>query len=220
MKRIMRYSIVVVILGLLIGCGEEGQSNNPPVINSFTASSTEVVTEAEVELIVLATDPDGDGLTYTYQITGGTITGTGNTVTWVAPGSAWDQPSHYIITVDVSDGELNTQDLVTITVVTPESPEGMVLIPAGKFQMGDSLDGISRALPVHTVYLDAFYMDIYEVTNAQYQKFMNATGRAAPDYWNYSRYNAPEHPVVGVSWHDAVAYAEWAGKRLHYSTTS
>jgi formylglycine-generating enzyme required for sulfatase activity len=90
----------------------------------------------------------------------------------------------------------------------------MVLIPAGEFQMGDSLDGMDLALPVHTVYLDAFYMDIYEVTNAQYLKFMDATGHSAPVYWDDSRFNVPEHPVVGVSWHDAVAYAEWAGKRL------
>jgi iron(II)-dependent oxidoreductase len=96
----------------------------------------------------------------------------------------------------------------------------MVLIPAGEFQMGDSLDGMSNALPVHTVYLDAFYIDIYEVTNAQYKKFMDATGYKAPtywnllDYWNDPNYNAPNNPVVGVSWYDAKAYADWAGKRL------
>ena len=215
MERIMRFGIVVVILGLMVGCGEDGEDNSLPVINSFTASATEVVTNAEVTLTVLATDPDGDDLAYTYSSTGGTITGTGNTVTWVAPDVAGD----CTITVDVSDGELNAQNLITITVVTPETPpvtmEGMVLIPAGEFQMGDHFnEGHGNELPVHTVYLDAFYLDIYEVTNAQYGKFMNATGHSAPRYWNNSSYNAPEQPVVGVSWHDAVAYAEWAGKRL------
>jgi formylglycine-generating enzyme required for sulfatase activity len=90
----------------------------------------------------------------------------------------------------------------------------MVLIPAGEFQMGDSLDGMSLALPVHTVYLDAFYIDIYEVTNAQYKKFMDAKGYEAPYYWNDPNYNAPNNPVVGVSWNDAKAYADWVGKRL------
>ena len=210
MGRIIRYGIVIVILGLVVGCGEEKEpTNNPPVINSFTASSTEVDTSAEVELVVLATDPDGDDLTYVYENTGGTVTGTDNMVTWVAP----EASGNYVITVDVSDGELNTQDLITITVVLPDTP--IVLIPAGEFEMGDHFNesGVDER-PVHTVYLDAFYMDIYEVTNAQYQKFMDATGHGAPNLWYDSRFNKPEQPVVGASWHDAVAYAEWAGKRL------
>jgi formylglycine-generating enzyme len=87
------------------------------------------------------------------------------------------------------------------------------LIPAGEFQMGSN-DGNDDEKPVHTVYLDAFYMDIYEVTNAQYKKFMDATGYKAPKYWNEVRYNASNNPVVGVYWDDVVAYAKWAGKRL------
>jgi len=43
---------------------------------------------------------------------------------------------------------------------------------------------------------------------------MDSTGHPAPQYWNDSRYNAPDQPVVGVCWYDAKAYAEWAGKRL------
>ena len=68
--------------------------------------------------------------------------------------------------------------------------------------------------PRHTVYLDKFHMDKYETTNALYKKFMDATGHKAPDYWNDSKYNAPDQPVLGVSWDDARAYAEWAGKQL------
>ena len=88
----------------------------------------------------------------------------------------------------------------------------MALIPAGEFQMGSS-DGDDEK-PVHTVYLDAFYMDVYEVTNAQYKKFIDVTGHGAPEYRGDSNLNAPNQPVVGVTWHDAVAYAKWAGKRL------
>ena len=111
------------------------------------------------------------------------------------------------------------------TAVPPLSKEGkggfktgkdgaeMVLIPAGEFQMGSNY-GYNDEKPVHTVYLDAFYMDKYEVTNALYKKFMDATGHKAPAYWNDSSYNAPDQPVLGVSWNDAKAYAEWAGKRL------
>ena len=91
----------------------------------------------------------------------------------------------------------------------------MVLIPAGEFKMGDAFnEGDRDERPVHTVYLDAFYIDIYEVTNAQYKKFMDATGYKAPYYWNDQNYKAPNNPVVSVSWNDAKAYTDWAGKRL------
>ena len=109
----------------------------------------------------------------------------------------------------------------------------MVLIPAGEFEMGTDLSEVpqlvqwakkwyssvesswfEREAPRHTVYLDIFYMDRYEVTNALYKKFIDATGHKAPRYWNDSKRNTPDHPVVGVIWDDAKAYAEWAGKRL------
>ena len=91
----------------------------------------------------------------------------------------------------------------------------MVLIPAGNFQMGSNDGDDDDEKPVHIVHIDAFYMDADEVTNAQYRKFMSATGHRKPSYyWNDSAYNQPNQPVVGVDWHDAVAYARWAGKRL------
>ena len=61
---------------------------------------------------------------------------------------------------------------------------------------------------------ESFYMDQYEVTNAQYRKFVDATGHREPEGWDNDDFNQPNQPVVGVNWHDAVAYAKWAGKRL------
>ena len=109
----------------------------------------------------------------------------------------------------------------------------MVLIPAGEFEMGTDSSEVPQLAqwakkwwssaqaswfedeaPHHAVYLDKFHMDKYEVTNALYREFMDATGHKAPADWNDSKYNAPDHPVVGVSWDDAKAYAAWAGKRL------
>ena len=91
----------------------------------------------------------------------------------------------------------------------------MVLIPAGEFLMGsyDTIDSDIQK-PQHTVYLDAFYMDKYEVTVGQYKQFLEATGhRALPDW--VSQYSPTDlHPVVGVNWNDAMAYAQWANKRL------
>ena len=89
----------------------------------------------------------------------------------------------------------------------------MVLIPAGTFQMGSTI-GDSDEQPVHTVSLNAFYMDIYEVTNARYQRFVESTGYPQPPLSHNPRFNAPDTPVVRMSWRDAVAYAAWANKRL------
>ena len=114
-------------------------------------------------------------------------------------------------------------------------PEGMALIPAGEFQMGSNdVEGDKIEQPVHTVYVDAFYMDIHEVTNAQYKKFIDANPQWQKGHWwqtnrikrrfhnrNYLKdwdgNNYPDgkgdHPVK-VSWYAAMAYAQWASKRL------
>ena len=92
----------------------------------------------------------------------------------------------------------------------------MSLIPAGSFEMGDQrLFHPPNALPVHTVELDAFYMDVNEVTVGQFKRFVEESG------YNYDRWNSvakysptDEHPMVEVTWNDATAYAQWADKRL------
>ena len=94
--------------------------------------------------------------------------------------------------------------------------EDMVLISAGEFQMGsDDNEAHEDEKPVHTVYVDAFYIDKYEVTVGEYKEFIQATGYPAPD-WNKIAEDSPtdQHPIVYVSWHDAMAYAQWVGKRL------
>jgi len=98
------------------------------------------------------------------------------------------------------------------TVIWEKDGAEMILIPAGEFQMGSNRGDIDER-PVHTVYVDAFYIDKHEVTNAQYKKFTSATGHPEPEYWSKSKDIQPELPV-SVTWHAAMAYAEWAGKRL------
>jgi iron(II)-dependent oxidoreductase len=88
----------------------------------------------------------------------------------------------------------------------------MVLIPAGSFRIGS--DEFEDESPVHEVYLDDFYIDRYEVTNAQYEIFLKTTGHRPPLTWEKPGFSMPDQPVIGVSWEDAVAYAKWAGKRL------
>jgi formylglycine-generating enzyme required for sulfatase activity len=91
----------------------------------------------------------------------------------------------------------------------------MVLVPAGEFTMGTDRHEANER-PSRAVSISAFYIDRYEVTNGQYRKFCDATGRGYPENKfdpNYFSGN-PNSPVVGVSWADAKSYATWAGKRL------
>ena len=115
------------------------------------------------------------------------------------------------VSVTVSAVELSACRNPKQTVTSP--PSQMALIPAGYFTMGSN-DGGWAERPPHRVWLDAFYIDKYEVTNHQYGEFVKATGHARPGFWDDDRYNSPDQPVVGVSWDDAVAYCEWAGRRL------
>lgn len=108
--------------------------------------------------------------------------------------------------------------------------EGMELIPAGEFQMGSiDADADDDEKPVHTVYVDAFYMDRHEVTNAAYKKFVDANPQWQKgniqakfhdgDYlsdWDGNNYpdGKADYPVTYVSWYAAMAYATWAEKRL------
>ncbi len=123
------------------------------------------------------------------------------------------------------------------TGIAPQPPEGMVLIPGQTFQMGidqsdlptlvkmghkvphmDSLNALwwfGDEIPRHPVTLDSFYIDRYEVTNAQFAQFVRATGYKAQGNWQkYARKSRENHPVVNVTWNDAQAYARFAGKRL------
>ncbi|MDI6694395.1 MAG: SUMF1/EgtB/PvdO family nonheme iron enzyme [Anaerolineales bacterium] len=138
--------------------------------------------------------------------------------------------------------------LESLPFITDEHGVRMALIPAGEFQMGgnadDSLaecrkfrsdcqrDWFTDEEPVHGVYLDAFYMDIYEVTNALFAEFLNARGnqkeggatwldagdedarihRAGGRWQADAGYE--DHPAVGVTWYGARAFCEWRGARL------
>ena len=110
----------------------------------------------------------------------------------------------------------------------------MVLIPSGEFLMGSTPENVKQAktlfreetgrepldiwfedeTPPHTVYLDAFYIDKYEVTNQQYREFVEATNYKRPFNWMDAYFRQPDKPVMGIEWIDAQSYAQWAGKRL------
>ncbi|MFQ5577401.1 MAG: formylglycine-generating enzyme family protein, partial [Anaerolineae bacterium] len=95
----------------------------------------------------------------------------------------------------------------------------MVLIPAGPFTMGSD-SGDAEDGPARTVDLPAFEIDKFEVTNDDFALFVNAAGyqteaeKTGSRSWQYYAEGHGNHPVVKVTWNDAVAFCEWAGKRL------
>ena len=95
------------------------------------------------------------------------------------------------------------------------APNEMILIPAGEFIRGTD-QRLSDEGPQHTVSLGDFYIDKYEVTNLQYQQFINAAHRKSPDHFENRTFpeGKADHPVTFVSWHDAKVYCDTAGKRL------
>ncbi|MEO8326669.1 MAG: formylglycine-generating enzyme family protein, partial [Nitrospirota bacterium] len=102
--------------------------------------------------------------------------------------------------------------------MTGQDGAPMVLVPAGEFTMGardDDKNARDDERPAHPVYLDAFYLDQYEVTTSRYAKFFQATKRDPPQYWSESVLKQHGNkPVVGVTWEDANVYCVWAGKKL------
>src|SRR5262245_38802552 len=84
----------------------------------------------------------------------------------------------------------------------------LVTIPAGAFTMGAD-DGQPDERPVRRVWVDEFALAVHPVTNADYERFVAATGHAAPGTFAEPRFAHPLQPVVAVTWFDAVAYCAW-----------
>ena len=130
-------------------------------------------------------------------------------------------------------GTMNPIEMITGLWKKKETEEPMVttpmvLIPAGEFEMG-SETGDADEKPVHTIHLDAFYIDVYPVTNADFKKFVDANPQWGKDgipetyhdggyltLWDENGYpeDQANYPIVYVTWYAAMAYADWAGKRL------
>jgi formylglycine-generating enzyme required for sulfatase activity len=91
----------------------------------------------------------------------------------------------------------------------------LVRIPGGSFQMGDVMEDkeSSDELPVHTVSLDAFELGRYEVTFAEYDRYCEATKKEKPADKGWGR---GSHPIINVSWGDAIAYCNWLSTQHGY----
>ncbi len=91
----------------------------------------------------------------------------------------------------------------------------MINIPEGEFLMGDN-NGARNQRPEHTIRLDSYYIDQFEVTMERYQKFLDETNHDLPPLWDdfAASENAKDRPAVGMAWDSARAYCAWTGKRL------
>jgi len=98
-----------------------------------------------------------------------------------------------------------TESEERIALLKAEAPQGMVLVPAGKFYFGP--ERVEKTL-------DSYYVDVYPVTNEEYKKFIEETGYRPSKFQEVDYMSRPRQPVVGVSYFDAQQYATWAGKVL------
>jgi formylglycine-generating enzyme required for sulfatase activity len=112
--------------------------------------------------------------------------------------------------ITIKDG--STQNLI---LELKEQSSDMVLIPAGNFKMGSNKSSDEK--PIHSVYLDEYYIDQYEVTVADYRKCVSSGSCDKPrtgKYYNWGTSGRDQHPVNGVNWSSAKKFCSSIGKRL------
>ena len=217
------FGVALIFLIGMGGCNEEIETE--PV--AFTEAIPAAGSTLQQDATIIATF---DGTPTDVNVTGGKFSISGSNVTITGPFT----PGALTLTLTWSDGAT----ALTYTVEAPEPdapdipppPAGMVLIPAGEFEMGSNdAEARNDEQPVRRVYVDAFYMDETEVTNVQFKEFLLENpqwqkGRVNAKFantnylklWNGNNYpnGKGNHPVVWVSWYAAMAYSEWADKRL------
>ena len=94
----------------------------------------------------------------------------------------------------------------------------MILIPSCNYLMGKNTQESADFSPQHRVSVNSFYIDQYELTNAEYYEFCKKTKHKLPEFWDLPGFRNsmkfPDHPVIGINWSEANEYAKWVDKRL------
>lgn len=206
--------IILSIIALVVGCGEEDSI----MFVSVSPSDGNTITTDSIILVKFSSTPAN------LTVSNGDIIKNENSISITGPFQLGD------LTLEIEwDGGSHSLSYIVI-----ESevgiPEGMVLIPEGEFKFGN-LSGDAGIVEQigKTVYIDSFYIDQHEVTNQGFKKFIDENPNWNKDNidsnyhdgnylsnWNGNDYPIDEgdHPVVYVSWYASVAYAQWLDKRL------
>ncbi|MCZ6634994.1 MAG: formylglycine-generating enzyme family protein, partial [bacterium] len=220
------------------------ESANPVVSNMV---ARQINGGRQVEITYDVADADGDTLWVSVQVSddggvtysvpartfkgdiGRMVPGRGKQVIWYVESDV-DRAARGRFEVKVVVSDLRPEMIVNTSAGTVHE---MVLVPEGSFQMGAE-DGENFERPVHTVFLDAYRIDKFEVTNAQFVAFLNTIGRNTDQSGNRmldlvdndvqvrpsdSRFELKSpafalRPVAEVSWYGARAYCEWIKGRL------
>jgi formylglycine-generating enzyme required for sulfatase activity len=203
MMKKLSWILMFLLLVSLVGCGRAAEPS-PTVKTAVPSPSPEMPTIIE---ILPTPTPKSPPPTPTY--------------TPVPPTPTPEPTATPVPTKEGVTEEVSTPTPVPPTATPPPPPAKvevpMIAIPAGEFTMGSDRE-VER--PPHTVSIAAFEIDMFEVTNEQFEKFVAATGyvtdaeKAGETSWQYYAKDKSNHPVVKVSWNDAKAFCEWADKRL------
>jgi formylglycine-generating enzyme required for sulfatase activity len=213
-------ALVALVLG-----GLAAQAAGPTVSNVRAAQRPGTTM---VDVYYDVADPDSSALTVSVAVSpnggasyfspGASVSGAG---TVLAPGS--NKKLTWNAGVDLP-AKLFSNVRVSVTASDDTAPAGMANIPAGSFQMGDSLDGNRYAQPVHTVYVSAFAMDKYPVTKALWDDVYNWAITHGYSFGYAGSGKAANHPVQTVAWYDCVkwcnARSEKAGLVPAYYTSA
>ena len=224
MSAIKYLQVPIVICLLWMMTDMTAVANQAPFVSNVEVKQTDIdhvlirydVAEADGDKVKISLRVSDDGgKTFNVPATKlagdvgpGISSGTGKEIVWTIDD---DIPLHklgenYVIGV-VADDLVGFSDRIT----WEKDGSEMALILAGSFEMGDSMNEpenwMARSRPVHRVELDAFYMDVHEVTVGQFREFVNQSGYAYDRWQDVANYSpGDDYPMVYVSWNDVTAY--------------